>query len=275
MMSALQEIEKELPIKGAAMIKLVASDIDGTLLRDGNTEISKEVFEHIRRLKESGVLFAAASGRQYTSIRRLFAPVADDIVYLCENGAILYQDGQVLGKLPMDRAGAEKLIGQILAHEDMEVLISGADTSYMMPKSQDYLDHIRYFVGNNITLVESAEEISEDILKVSAYCRSGAAVYDKPFGDIWRGMFRVAVSGEKWLDITEADKGRGLTQMCRTLGISLSETAAFGDNFNDLAMLEKAGYPWIIRNSVLDRAGYGGKAGICVTDRVEAVLAKL
>ena len=143
-MSALQEIEKELPIKGAAMIKLVASDIDGTLLRDGNTEISKEVFEHIRRLKESGVLFAAASGRQYTSIRRLFAPVADDIVYLCENGAILYQDGQVLGKLPMDRAGAEKLIGQILAHEDMEVLISGADTSYMMPKSQDYLDHIRY-----------------------------------------------------------------------------------------------------------------------------------
>ena len=59
-MSALQEIEKELPIKGAVMIKLVASDIDGTLLRDGNTEISKEVFEHIRRLKESGVLFAAA-----------------------------------------------------------------------------------------------------------------------------------------------------------------------------------------------------------------------
>ena len=106
MMSALQEIEKELPIKGAVMIKLVASDIDGTLLRDGNTEISKEVFEHIRRLKESGVLFAAASGRQYTSIRRLFAPVADDIVYLCENGAILYQDGQAVGKLPMGTRGS-------------------------------------------------------------------------------------------------------------------------------------------------------------------------
>ena len=50
------------------MIKLVASDIDGTLLRDGNTEISKEVFEHIRRLKESGVLFAAASGMTFMTM---------------------------------------------------------------------------------------------------------------------------------------------------------------------------------------------------------------
>ena len=155
------------------MIKLAASDIDGTLLQGGKKEIDKAVFEQIRRLKKKGVLFAAASGRQYTSLRRLFAPVADDIVYVCENGAIVYRDGQIAGKRPMEREAAERLIAQIQRHEDMEVLISGADTSYMMPKRQDYLDHIRYFVGNNITQIGSVEEIREDILKVAAYCRSG------------------------------------------------------------------------------------------------------
>ena len=46
------------------MIKLAASDIDGTLLQSGKKEIDGAVFEQIRRLKKKGVLFAAASGRR-------------------------------------------------------------------------------------------------------------------------------------------------------------------------------------------------------------------
>ena len=38
----------------------------------------------------------AASGRQYNSLKNLFAPVADDILFLCENGGIIYKDGKVL-----------------------------------------------------------------------------------------------------------------------------------------------------------------------------------
>lgn len=257
------------------MIKLAASDIDGTLLQGGKREIDEAVFEQIRRLKKAGIVFAAASGRQYTSLRGLFAPAADDIVYLCENGAILYQNGQVIGKRPMVRQEAEKLIAQIQEHEDMEVLISGADTSYMMPKHQDYLDHIRYFVGNNIKQVERAEEIPEEILKVAAYCRSGAAGYDRAFGDEWRKSMNVALSGEKWLDFTVSDKGCGLEDLCRALGISTEDTVVFGDNFNDLSMLGKSGHPWIIRGSALEAAGYGEKDGFGVTDRVETVLALL
>ena len=71
-------------------VRLVASDIDGTLLRNGAMEISPELFEHIRRLEREGVLFCPASGRQYQSLRRLFAPVADRIPFLCENGAAVY-----------------------------------------------------------------------------------------------------------------------------------------------------------------------------------------
>lgn len=254
------------------MIKLIASDIDGTLLRYGSREIPAGVFEQIVRLKEKGVLFVAASGRQYGSLRTLFAPVAEDILYLCENGAIVYQDDAVLAKFPMPRQDALALIGQIQGNEDCEVLISGANTSYLMPKHEDYLNHIAYFVGNHVTLIEDAGKIPEDIIKVSAYCRSGAARYDKPMGDPWRDRFHAAVAGEKWLDFTLADKGKGMDALCRALHIAPRDVIAFGDNFNDLPMLELVGDPYIMKDSNLDRAGgYGMK----VTDAVEAVLRAL
>mgnify|MGYP001753077294 FL=1 len=75
------------------MIQLVVSDIDGTLLQDGANAIPPAIFEQIARLRERGIRFCPASGRQYTSLRKLFAPVADQLYYLCENGAVVYGPG--------------------------------------------------------------------------------------------------------------------------------------------------------------------------------------
>lgn len=139
-----------------------------------------------------------------------------------------------VSKLAMERADALALIGQIQAQEQCEVLISGADTSYLIPKHPDYVDHIRYFVGNHITRVKRAQDIPEDILKVSAYCRDGAASHAQTLGAPWKAAYSVAVAGEKWLDFTRADKGTGLAALCGELGVRPQEVIAFGDNFNDV-----------------------------------------
>ena len=55
-------------------IRLVCSDIDGTLLQYGKKELEGEIFEQIRALHQRGIWFCPASGRQYTSLRKLFAP---------------------------------------------------------------------------------------------------------------------------------------------------------------------------------------------------------
>ena len=55
------------------MIHLIASDIDGTLLQGGQTRLDPALFDVIERLEQHGIRFAAASGRQYTNLRRLFA----------------------------------------------------------------------------------------------------------------------------------------------------------------------------------------------------------
>ena len=70
------------------MIRYIASDLDGTLLLNGAQELDPEVFSLILRLKEKGIHFIAASGRQYVNLRRLFEPVQDEISYIAENGRL-------------------------------------------------------------------------------------------------------------------------------------------------------------------------------------------
>ena len=232
------------------MIRLVASDIDGTLLPYGETAIPAEIFQEIVRLEKRGILFCPASGRQYASLRKLFAPVADRVPFLCENGAVVYgpgSPGPVLGKTAMDRQSALALARDIHARPELEVLISGAYTSYLCPKGEEIAPLVRDFVGNNTVLLARPEDMPEDVVKVSAYCPAlGPAAALAELAPRWGGAFQAAVAGEVWLDFTLADKGKGLTQLCAALGIGLDEVMAFGDNFNDIPMLSIAGRPYLM-----------------------------
>lgn len=230
-------------------IRLVASDIDGTLLRNGATAIAPEIFELICRLEKGGILFCPASGRQYQSLRQLFAPVADRVPFLCENGAVVYgpgRPGPVWSKTVMDRPLAEALSRDIMALPGVEVLISGANTSYLCLRNPEFAEYILRFTGNNICRLAGPEEVPEDIVKVSAYCPGVIEDTRAALCPRWEKRFRAAVAGEAWLDFTLADKGIGLKRLCQVLGIGLDQVMAFGDNFNDLPMLSLAGRPYIM-----------------------------
>ena len=67
-------------------VKLIASDMDGTLL-NGKGELDPAFFPLFRELELRGIRFAAASGRQYDGLLRTFAPVADRMLFIAENGA--------------------------------------------------------------------------------------------------------------------------------------------------------------------------------------------
>jgi len=243
---------------GFAMIRLIASDIDGTLLPRGARALSRRLFEQIRRLREKGILFCPVSGRQYSSQRRLFAPAADLLPFVCENGAVVFgpgSPGEVLGKTPMDRALAEALCRDIMALPGCDVLISGINTSYLCPRQTNIVHHMEFYVGNNIQLVSSPEEVPEDMVKVSAYCPRGAAAIEPELAPRWSVHFNAAIAGIPWLDFTLADKGTGLRQLCAALGIGLDEVVAFGDNYNDLPMLALVGQPYLMESSAPELHG--------------------
>lgn len=232
------------------MVKLIASDIDGTLLSYGETALPPALFGLIRRLGAAGVLFCPASGRQYHSLRQLFAPVADEVCFLCENGAVVFGPGTeesapVLSKTPMPREEALALVRDIMALPESHALVSGRNVSYLPRWPEKLAADFRYWTGNLVQPADRAEDIPEDIIKVSACCPSPAAAAEA-LGPRWGERFHMAEAGPIWLDFTLSDKGTGLRGLCRSLGVDTAEVMAFGDNWNDVPMLESAGEPWLM-----------------------------
>ena len=129
------------------MIKLVASDLDGTLLLNKAQSLPEEIFPLIRQLQEMGIIFVAASGRQYPNMRKLFAPVASEISYISENGALAVDHGEVLYQDSFDRELANEIISAIMEKKDAEFTCSAKDYHYLMPKTKRFNDRSDYEAG--------------------------------------------------------------------------------------------------------------------------------
>ena len=125
-----------------------------------------------------------------------------------------------------------------------EVMLSGQNTAYLMERGLGMLDRIK-FIGNNYQVIQDPSEIPEDIVKVSVYLHEGVAAYADRFVPRWE-QANCAVAGPYWIDTTLANKGIGVTSICRILGIDLTDVMAFGDNYNDVSMLDIVGHPYIM-----------------------------
>ena len=272
------------------MIKLIVSDIDGTLIRHGQLELPAGLFDEIRRLKKLGITFCPASGRQLSSMQKLFAPVSDELYYICENGSIVY--GPQIYKSAMDRSDVIALANEILSMPLCEVFLSGSNMTYLIPKHVRMAAYTELYIRNNYKVLEKPENIPEDIIKVSAFCISGeeseffypysgrSVLADSGFrkqalsdtdtsvpgwhmikkGDTheayasllseWGSRYNVVDAGNSWVDVTASSKGLGLERLSTALGISRDEIMAFGDAENDLSMLEFAGHPYVMESGI-------------------------
>ena len=92
------------------MIKLVVTDVDGTLVEDGSPNIDPELFETILKLREKGIQFAVASGRPWASVERTFDPVKKKVFYIANNGSYIGCYGRSLYVYPIDRQIMKRLI---------------------------------------------------------------------------------------------------------------------------------------------------------------------
>lgn len=226
------------------MIRLIACDLDGTLLDDRGA-LPEGTFDRIRRLREKGVYFAAASGRQYGNLRRLFYPVRDEIAYLAENGALVAA-GPHRESFPIPRETAEGIIRDILS-SGMELLISMPETCLLLASGgRAYREDIIYRLRNTVTVIEDPFPFADGCIKLSGFHPEGVAALAPPLQEKWGQTLHVDIAGRDWLDFTLANKGTGVMTLGRLLHIPLADMAAFGDQQNDVSMLEKAGHPYLM-----------------------------
>lgn len=234
------------------MIRLITSDIDGTLLQNGATKISNRLFEQVRELRKYGVLFAAASGRQYQSLRTLFEPVKDEMMFIAENGGCIFKDGECIYEDTMQTDALLGLLRDAFLLKGCMMLINGPLKAYVLPEHKALEKILVEDYHMAVEVVERLEDIPETIVKMAVYHPDGAKVSDEYFQARWGDQVKVAISGDYFVDLTSCDKGTGIQAACRTLGIDPSEVMAFGDNYNDIAMLETVGEGYIMSGAVED-----------------------
>lgn len=234
------------------MIKLIASDLDGTLLRGGAQSLDPEIFTLIRELKEQGILFTAASGRQYYNMRRLFAPVKDDIAYICENGTLGMFHGELFSEEHIPRDTGQEILRAIQKEENCELLLSTRNTHYIEKPSARYEHHMRNVVGNDVITVDDIFSVEDPYLKISVCCFDGIRHITPYFQEHFSEKLNVTPADLIWLDTTPKNihKGYTLQKLLDMLHILPEECMSFGDQHNDIEMLKLTGQSYAMDTAV-------------------------
>lgn len=234
------------------MIKLIASDIDGTLLREGTVEIDSKLFQIIKKLKAKGIQFVVASGRPYASMLAVFEPVKQDVIFIAENGALVMEQDQVMSLIVPDQDRAKELIQEARTLPDCNFYVSGVRKAYTESTDSEFIDWLTNGYHYDLVVLEDILKMPEEMIKVSIHCKSGAeSIWKRLDMEKWKQHFACLLSGECWLDFAgvSAEKGSELAKIQEKLQITKEETAAFGDNLNDIGMLKLATYSYAVANA--------------------------
>ena len=255
-------------------IRLVVADMDGTLL-DGQSEIPDGFWPTLARLKRRGVEFVPASGRQYATLRGMFADKAarlldgEELSYIAENGNVVALDGKVVEVHGIDLDVTRHVIDLIdeasAAGDNVGLVVCGLKTAYVQRTDKPFLDEVRkYYAALSIVddlhdVLDVAREPSayrpggdaEIILKLAVLDLDGAERFTDERLAHLRADYQVVVSGKLWVDIMNAgtDKRQGVEALQRALDVTPAQTAVFGDYLNDLLMLEAGDWSFAMGNA--------------------------
>ena len=233
------------------MIKLIASDMDGTLLNE-HSEVPPETFDLIMALREKGVHFAASSGRRYDTLCKFFAPVREYMDFVASNGAQVFVNGEVVDREVMSHASLLRLIEVVRRFDCLHVALSDRTHTFLY---DDYDVYEREIDKDLPDAHRIYDELSPNvnILKASIYCDTSEYLMDMQYalsrelGD----RFAFTPSGKKWIDANQlgVTKATGIAQVMRAHGIAREEVMAFGDAMNDYEILSFVGHSRAMGNA--------------------------
>ncbi|WP_330460924.1 Cof-type HAD-IIB family hydrolase [Streptomyces sp. NBC_00820] len=238
---------------GPADIRLVVTDMDGTLL-DDDKRVPEGLWPMLAELRRRGVLFSPASGRQYATLAREFADVAEGMAFIAENGTYVVRDGVELSSDPLERSVAARVartVRRLVADGvDAGAVVCGKRSAYVERTDEAFLAEVRkYYVEHRV--VEDVTAVDDDVIKVALFDFGSAEHTTAPALEEFRATHQVVVSGEHWVDVMNrtANKGAALRGLQRELGITPAQTMVFGDFLNDLEMLDAADWSFAMANA--------------------------
>ncbi len=255
------------------MIKLIATDLDNTLL-DKQGQIPDSTAALLHQAAQKGVLTAVATGRCYPSALNAARKIGARTPVICYNGSLIKwgDTGEVLAKsyiYPEDiRAVSQfcherELYLQCYDYDDVLIIEEMCDGARIDPDLETVgcreVGDLRLYAGLNPTpkmlIVEQPEKVAARIAELEAHFPRLSFCQSQPW------LIEVMPQ--------DAGKGKALETLARLMDVRREEVMALGDNTNDLPMLRWAGLGVVVANGV--EAAKAEADYVCAGERSEGV----
>ncbi|WEV70185.1 HAD family hydrolase [Lactobacillus sp. ESL0785] len=224
------------------MIKLIATDMDGTWLTDAKTYDVDLFLREFKIMQERDIKFVVASGNQYENLVTRFPEVASQIYFVAENGALVAKGKQVMHTESMSEQDLRTAL-KITQQYDEKIVVSGLLSAYALDDtSSAHLTELRKYY-HKLILVKDFEHLADQVFKITF------SVDEKKMPQMLAELkrnypklgFVAGSAGSIDMSTKGMNKAVGLQYLSQKLRINPREMVAFGDSGNDVGMLKYVG----------------------------------
>ena len=238
------------------MIKLIACDMDGTLL-DGEGLVPPETFGLIRELAEVGVRFCVSSGRDHPLLLDNFAPVADEMDYVCSNGAEVYVAGECLQEEFFSVEAVRRVAEVTNLFDAHHLFLTSEEGILCCDDTQEKFDRLLPLLAgrNDGDLAHAQRRVPRPgervttgwfITELPQEIQDFAYVLNLELGDLFTFNYTNVGMDFSTKGITKAT---GIAKVMAHYGLSADEVMAYGDSMNDYEILREVGHPTVVANA--------------------------
>ena len=241
-------------------IKVIATDMDGTLL-DSRGQLDLPRLEKIlNRLDQRGVRFVIATGNEVHRMRQLLGHLAERVFMVVANGARIFEHNKLLQAQTWDDAMVDRVLGHFKGRECQDQFVVTGMNGGFVKKGTIFTELDKFMTSEMIEKLyqrmhfvdEFDSSLFGGVLKMSMVVgeeRSDAVLQE--INDLFDGQIRAVSSGYGCIDILQdgIHKAWGLEELLKRWNLKPEQIMAFGDSENDIEMLELAGISYAMENA--------------------------
>ena len=241
-------------------IKVIATDMDGTLL-DPRGQLDLPRLEKILdKLDHRGVRFVIATGNEVHRMRQLLGHLAERVVLVVANGARIFENNELIQAQTWDDAMVERALAHFKGRECQDQFVVTAMNGGFVKKGTVFTELDKFMTPEMIEKLyqrmnfvdEFDSNLFGGVLKMSMVVgeeRSDSVLQE--INDLFDGHVRAVSSGYGCIDILQdgIHKAWGLVELLRRWNLKPEQIMAFGDSENDIEMLELAGISYAMENA--------------------------
>lgn len=218
------------------MVKLIVTDFDGTLKPFGESAVSDSVKRRIKAALNENITVAVSSGRTYGELISYLPEFADDLYFICCDGAYYVKGEKTLYQKKIEKEDIALFFKE--AGCDFSFVLHGAFKNYSVGTPP--LEAKKF----NAVPIKRAEEIDEKIFKVTTYGKEFKPSAYSGLRMHWDGGANLSAQYVNKF----ANKGTALSDLQMRLMLAKYDTACIGDSGNDVVMMRGAKYSFSVGN---------------------------